>query len=351
MSSRVPFDNLPLGRSNVPDPLSPLLSLVQGCGGIQATAQSHNENASTVMTLRKVLGEPATEKLSEKNESDNELSDVSVASDEAPESADDEDDVVARALAFAKMRAAYAGMSTAMSNFNAAIQQSDEEEQNHELSALASEVISSISRSPPSLERHMSISSKWSDESEDDNLSDTQREECLMVKDYTERWANNIRLASTYWQGFTPLHLNVSVSLAQRLIVYRAEQAIKHASDQLELPPPIEFERRIPRLSRDPVHIGFAGPVEGGNLFPRPLPTGYSPQKQLEELRVAFNNDCAKDNKVETVAVRLQAGAKRAAGTQRPKEAQAVRNVWVRAPSRLYQDVSSWLVAEDGSRS
>lgn len=69
------------------------------------------------------------------------------------------------------------------------------------------------------------MSSKWSEESDDDHLSDVQREECLMVKAYIERWANNIRLASTYWQGFTPLHLNVSISLAQRLIVYRAEQA------------------------------------------------------------------------------------------------------------------------------
>lgn len=71
---------------------------------------------------------------------------MDVASDETAEGDDDEDDDVARALAFAKMRAAYAGMSAAMSNFNAAIQQADEEEEVGELSALASEVISSISR-------------------------------------------------------------------------------------------------------------------------------------------------------------------------------------------------------------
>lgn len=46
-----------------------------------------------------------------------------------------------------------------------------------------------------------------------------------MVKAYIERWASSIRLSSTYWQGFAPLHTNVPVSLAQRLTVYQAEQA------------------------------------------------------------------------------------------------------------------------------
>lgn len=57
---------------------------------------------------------------------------------------DDGDDDVARALAFAKMRAAYSGMSAAMINFSAAIQESDDEEGDGQLSVLASKVISSI---------------------------------------------------------------------------------------------------------------------------------------------------------------------------------------------------------------
>lgn len=46
-----------------------------------------------------------------------------------------------------------------------------------------------------------------------------------MVTDYIKRWAANNRLDSTYWQGFTPLHLSVAVPLVQELTVYLAEQA------------------------------------------------------------------------------------------------------------------------------
>lgn len=71
----------------------------------------------------------------------------------------------------------------------------------------------------------MSLSSVSSDETDEDDLTDAEREDCIMVKAYIERWASNIRLASTFWQGFTPMHTNVSVSPFQRLIVYQAEQA------------------------------------------------------------------------------------------------------------------------------
>ncbi len=53
---------------------------------------------------------------------------------------------MSRALAFAKMRSAYTGMSAAMINFNAAMQKSDDEEADGHLSTLASKVISSISQ-------------------------------------------------------------------------------------------------------------------------------------------------------------------------------------------------------------
>ena len=49
-----------------------------------------------------------------------------------------------------------------------------------------------------------------------------------MVTEYIKRWALNVRLDSTYWQNFTPLHLNVAVPLAQELTVYLAEQVYVH---------------------------------------------------------------------------------------------------------------------------
>ena len=70
---------------------------------------------------------------------------------------------------------------------------------------------------------------------------------------------------------------------------------------------------------------------------------------RLEEIRCALNSD--KGKKVQTVSVRLQAGAKRAAGTQRPKEAHTIRNTWERTLSRRRVDITLWLMTEEPHRS
>ena len=47
-----------------------------------------------------------------------------------------------------------------------------------------------------------------------------------MVTAYTERWASNVKLESTYWQGTQPLaYKEPSVPLFLRLTLYNAEQA------------------------------------------------------------------------------------------------------------------------------
>ncbi|KAI0706548.1 hypothetical protein C8Q76DRAFT_800958 [Earliella scabrosa] len=381
MSLRLPFDIPPLGLSDVP--LSPLS--LDDVSGLEASSDT-SKQCPTILSLRQILGEAPTVEdghsqpvmsdaadalpssdllpisigsaggslqlsyrsleLASSTEDDSagdlhSVTDESTVSDDE----DDGDDDVARALAFAKMRAAYSGMSAAMINFSAAIQESDDEEGDSQLSVLASKVISSICQSPPALERHMSLSSLSSDETDEDDLTDAEREDCIMVKAYIERWASNIRLASTFWQGFTPMHTNVSVSPFQRLIVYQAEQAIRKVSEQLDIPAPLEFERPCPRLSRDPVNEGFAGRVEFGTLSRRVPPQDYCPMTRLEEIRCALNSD--KGKKVQTVSVRLQAGAKRAAGTQRPKEAHTIRNTWERTLSRRRVDITLWLMTEE----
>ncbi len=122
--------------------------------------------------------------------------------------------------------------------------------------------------------------------------------------------------------------------------------SIRKVSELLEIPAPLEFERSYPRITRSPVHLGFAGIIEQGRLISRVLPTDYYPQLRLAEFRLALNETC-KDRKVQTVSVRLQAGAKHSAGTQRLKEAQAVRNGWKSTPSRLRLDITIWLTTEN----
>ena len=60
--------------------------------------------------------------------------------------------------------------------------------------------------------------------------------------------------------------------------------SIKRASEQLDLPPPLEVERSAPRLTRDlgPISRSAARVAERGHLVQRPLSHPYSPQAQLE---------------------------------------------------------------------
>lgn len=139
--------------------------------------------------------------------------------------------------------------------------------------------------------------------------------------------------------------MSVLVVDSGRLLIDALNHSIRKVSEQLDIPAPLEFERPCPRLSRDPVNEGFAGRVEFGTLSRRVPPQDYCPMTRLEEIRCALNSD--KGKKVQTVSVRLQAGAKRAAGTQRPKEAHTIRNTWERTLSRRRVDITLWLMTEE----
>ena len=68
----------------------------------------------------------------------------------------------------------------------------------------------------------------------------------------------------------------------------------------------------------------------------------YSPQQKLENLRSALNERMKERKKVQTVEIRLLAGAKRAAGKQ--QEAQQIRpERWLHEKSRLWLDITSHL--------
>ncbi|TBU27519.1 hypothetical protein BD311DRAFT_377168 [Dichomitus squalens] len=261
-----------------------------------------------------------------------------VTSDESPTT--DDDDFALRALAFAKMRAASHGMGAAMSAFATSLLSDDAEDEDVSSSRIHSivlDVISTISNAPPALERHISQSSI--DYFEDEELTTFQRDECDMVRAFTKRWAENLKFGSTYWQGTRPLpYKEISIATAHYLTLYKTEQAIRNVSAHLNIPPPLEVDLPEPRLSSDPVHVGLARCVERGRLVPR-FPVGYSPQQELEIMRSALNKNFAKENrKVQTVEVRLLAGAKRAAGKQ--KEAQQTRRErWAHGPSKLRLDM------------
>ena len=82
-----------------------------------------------------------------------------------------------------------------------------------------------ICTAPPSSARFGS----WSEDDAVYNataLSSVQRAELDMVKAYTERWATNDKLDSTYWQGTQALSYRApSVSIYLRLTIYNTEQA------------------------------------------------------------------------------------------------------------------------------
>ncbi|TBU54737.1 hypothetical protein BD310DRAFT_951238 [Dichomitus squalens] len=261
-----------------------------------------------------------------------------VTSDESPTT--DDDDFALRALAFAKMRAASHGMGAAMSVFATSLLSDDVEDEDvssSRIHSIAFDVISTISNAPPALERHISQFS--TDCSEEEELTTYQRDECAMVRAFTKRWAENMKFGSTYWQGTRPLpYKEISIATAHYLTLYKTEQAIRNVSAHLNIPPPLEVDLPEPRLSSDPVHVGLARCVERGRLLPR-FPVGYSPQQELEIMRSALNKKIAKENKkVQTVEVRLLAGAKRAAGKQ--KEAQQTRREqWAHGPSKLRLDM------------
>ncbi|RDX41955.1 hypothetical protein OH76DRAFT_1422819 [Lentinus brumalis] len=293
------------------------------------------------VSLRPALSLRRTETLfSSSSEEDDTLSPVTSLS------SDDSFDSYERALSFAKLRAANFGMGAAMKSMNATLEAEDPAA-DERLSTVAAQVIASISRSPPALERHFSYPSVLSESSDDDGLTDAERQECEVVTEYIKRWASNDRLDSTYWQGFTPLHLSVSVPLVQQLTVYLAEQAIRDVSAQLNLPPPLEYERARPRLTSEPVYAGSVRVADCGYLVRRAIPAGYAPQEVLEKLRAAHNAECAANERrqVQTVPRRLQSGAKRAAGTR--KEATAQRDPWTRVASKLRDDLTAWMQTHD----
>ena len=79
----------------------------------------------------------------------------------------------------------------------------------------------SILPAPPSLERHVSqlTIDTW-DECE--NLTDIERAECDMVKAFTKRWAENVKLSSTYWQVTRPIpYKERSVPTVQYFTLYK----------------------------------------------------------------------------------------------------------------------------------
>ena len=166
-------------------------------------------------------------------------------SEESPE--DDEDDFAMRAMAFARMRASSFGLGAAMTGFNNMLLSDDDESEGSSdmISSVVSSLVSTISSgehlpfvpmftsphifptfiAPPALERHVSHSSTDSYE-DDENLSDVERAECEMVKTFIKRWAENIKLSSTYWQGTQPIpYKERSVPTGQYLTLYKAEQA------------------------------------------------------------------------------------------------------------------------------
>ena len=59
-----------------------------------------------------------------------------------------------------------------------------------------------------------------------ENLTDIERAECDMVKAFTKRWAENVKLSSTYWQGTRPIpYKERSVPTGQYFTLYKTEQA------------------------------------------------------------------------------------------------------------------------------
>ena len=60
----------------------------------------------------------------------------------------------------------------------------------------------------------------------DEELTRFQQDECDMVRGFTKRWAENVKLVSTYWQGTRPLpYKDISIATAHYLTLYKAEQA------------------------------------------------------------------------------------------------------------------------------
>ena len=160
---------------------------------------------------------------------------------------DDEDDFAMRAMAFARMRASSFGLGAAMTGFNNMLLSDDDESEGSSdmINSVVSSLISTISSgehlpfaplstsahifptfiAPPALERHVPHSSI--DSYEDyENLTDIERAECEMVKTFIKRWAENVKLSSTYWQGTQPIpYKERSVPTRQYLTLYKAEQA------------------------------------------------------------------------------------------------------------------------------
>ncbi|KAM5544885.1 hypothetical protein V8D89_001783 [Ganoderma adspersum] len=390
MSPRNPFDSLPSGQSNIP--LSPVLSLEQR-GGCESLVSPTDENSS-LACLRKIVREakgssnsptlneasaqipPTTEApltiaatypistgslrfadfdrlpspcLADDIDSDAEAaieSDGSVSEPESPE--DDEDDFALRAMAFARMRASSFGLGAAMTGFNNMLLSDDDESEvsSDKINSVVSSLVSTISSAPPTLERHFSqlAIDTWD---EGENLTDIERAECDMVKAFTKRWAENVKLSSTYWQGTRPIpYKERSVPTGQYFTLYKIEQAIRNVSAYLNIPPPLEVDLPQPRLSRDPVHVGLAECVESGYLEPPfSLSAWYSPQARLESLRAELNENIQHERKkVQTVEARQLAGAKSAPRKQ--KEAHTGRMRLTHGPSRLWFDITAFVTGD-----
>lgn len=122
---------------------------------------------------------------------------------------------------------------------------------------------------------------------------------------------------------------------------------MRDVSAHLNLPPPLEYERSRPRLTSDPIHVGSARVAESGCLVRRAIPFGYDPQAVLDQILAAFNEECAATQRkpVQTVTLRLESGAKRAAGSR--KEATARRDPWTPTASKLRGDITLWMLANE----
>ena len=129
-----------------------------------------------------------------------------------------------------------------------------------------------------------------------------------MVTAYTERWASNVKLESTYWRGLQPLpHKHPAVSLLLRLTTYNAQKAyapslfrycilaycsphsIKAACAALCIAPPLETEHDRPLVRHAPVIVGLARLAESGVLTSRNTSAGYSGKDILKEKRACLN--------------------------------------------------------------
>ncbi|KAI1792074.1 hypothetical protein LXA43DRAFT_359429 [Ganoderma leucocontextum] len=389
MSPRNPFDSLPLGHSNIP--LSPVLSLEQR-GGYESLVSPTDENSS-LSCLRKIVRDttigtlsgptrdeadahipptteapltitaarpipsgslrfadfdrlPSPSSLSSKDDSDTEAIEESdeYASEESLE--DDADDFALRAMAFARMRASSFGLGAAMTGFNNMLLSDDAESEGSSdmINSVVSSLVSTISKAPPALERHVSHSTIDSYD-DGETLTDIEHAECDMVKAFTKRWAENVKLSSTYWQGTRPIpYKERSVPTGQYFTLYKTEQAIRNVSAYLNIPAPLEVDLPQPRLCWDPVHVGLAECVESGSLEP-PLPLQYPPQMKLESLRAEFNENIKNERKkVQTVEARPLAGAKRNAGNQ--QEAHTGRMRLAHGPSRLWLDITDFVTGD-----